>query len=402
MSDVMLAGMSDVQITQSLAHYEAIIERGLKTFVEVGNALLAIRDSRLYCKDYATFEDYCQKRWGMDRTYAHRTIDAAKVMRNLLSMGNISAPMTLSNSQYTITVKPVNERQVRPLTRLESPEQQREAWQRAVETAPNGKPTGEHVKRIVLEMTREPEPEVMVLPAIKSPRLIVSFAEDMPQVGSESVDLIITSPPYNLGGDSWPMGGSGRTVRNDGIGYMDDVTEEAYQEWQIECLLEMYRVAKVGASLFYNHKVRSVAGGIIHPLDWLRGERNPWTIRQEIIWDRGSTHNHSASLFWPEDERIYWMTKGLPALPSRPVGMSTVWRFHGPVAGTWHPAPFDEELPRRCIKAVGRDGITVLDPFAGRCTTLKVALEYGYDAIGVDLSAEYLERARRDNGWTSG
>jgi len=234
----------------------------------------------------------------------------------------------------------------------------------------------------------------------RSPRLIVSHAEDMPEVESESVDLIITSPPYNLGGNSWPMGGDGREPRADGIGYADDLDEFAYQDWQVQCLIEFYRVAKFGASLFYNHKVRNVRGGIVHPMDWLRDERNPWIVRQEIVWDRGSTHNHNESLFWPEDERLYWMTKGKPTLPNRPVGMSNIWRFHGPVAGTWHPAPFSEELPKRCIMAVGREGITVLDPFAGSCTTCKVALEYGYHAIGVDMLGEYLERAAQEYGWT--
>jgi len=225
--------------------------------------------------------------------------------------------------------------------------------------------------------TREKRPEKVQAP---SPTLIVSRAEDMPEVESESVDLIITSPPYNLGGNSWPMGGDGRRHREYGIGYRDEMEERAYQEWQLACLHEMFRVAKQGASLFYNHKVRNHRGTIIHPMDWLGDEHNPWTIRQEIIWDRGSTHNHNPALFWPEDERIYWMTKGKPTLPNRPVGMSAIWRFHGPVAGTWHPAPFGEKLPRQCILAVGRDGITVLDPFAGSCTTCKVALEYGYNA----------------------
>lgn len=243
-------------------------------------------------------------------------------------------------------------------------------------------------------------PKLALAPSDRSPRLIVARAEDMPQVETESIDLIITSPPYNMGQDPWPMGGDGRLPRENGIGYTDERSEDEYQAWQLDVFIELYRVAKQGASFFYNHKVRSQKGEIIHPMDWLRNGRNPWMIRQEIIWDRGSTHNHSATLFWPEDERIYWMTKGKPTLPDRPVGRSTVWRFHGPVADTWHPAPFDKKLPRRCIEAVGRNGIVVLDPFAGSCTTLAVALEYGYDAIGIDISAEYLEKARRENGWT--
>jgi len=254
-------------------------------------------------------------------------------------------------------------------------------------------------KREMRRIGRDAAPEPVAEIAKRQPRLIVASADNT-TLDAESVDLIITSPPYNLGESHWPMGGNGRTPRDEGIGYRDSMPEDEYQRWQVACLREFYRIAKPGASLFYNHKVRSRDGGILHPMDWLRNTGNPWTIRQEIIWDRGSTHNHSATLFWPEDERIYWMTKGNPELPNRPVGASTVWSFHGPVVGTWHPAPFCDELPRRCMNAVGRAGITVLDPFAGSCTTLKVALELGYDAIGVDVCFEYLSRAARENGWT--
>ena len=136
---------------------------------------------------------------------------------------------------------------------------------------------------------------------------------------------------------------------------------------------------------------------LIHPTAWL-GRVEGWTLRQEIVWDREVTHNHSATLFWPVDERVYWLTKGKPRLEG-PIGMPTVWRFHGPRPHTWHPAPFVEELPRRCLEAVGRPGIVVLDPFAGSCTTLKAAAGMGYEAIGVDRCAEYLERAKVENGW---
>jgi DNA modification methylase len=235
------------------------------------------------------------------------------------------------------------------------------------------------------------------VPATKSPRLIVASADNT-HLGSESVDVIITSPPYNLGKDNWAMGGNGRTTWT-GIEYSehkDTMKEGDYQKWQIACLQEMYRVAKPGASLFYNHKVRQVNGGIIHPLQWL--QMSEWTIRQEIIWDRGSTHNHVPNLFWQHDERIYWMTKGKPTLPDRPIGKPSIIKII-PSVNTWHPAPFSEELPKTLLEAVGRDGITVLDPFAGSCTTLKIALEFGYNAIGVDISSEYLETARKENGW---
>jgi DNA modification methylase/ParB-like chromosome segregation protein Spo0J len=234
------------------------------------------------------------------------------------------------------------------------------------------------------------------LPSPRAPQLFVGSAEALP-LASESIGLIITSPPYNLGGNRWQMGWDREPRR--GVGYGDAMSEGDYQNWQLAVLRELHRVAEPGASLFYNHKVRQRAGEIVHPLDWLRNDLNPWLLRQEIVWDRLSTHNHEPTLFWPHDERIYWLTKGKPALPDRSIGMPTVWRFHGPKPGTWHPAPFPEALPRRCIQAIGRPGVTVLDPFAGSCTTLKVALELGYDTIGVDVSIEYLGRARQKNGW---
>lgn len=255
------------------------------------------------------------------------------------------------------------------------------------------------VKQINEEREREAKPKPIANTDLQ-PRLIVGFAENMYTVDDESVDLIITSPPYNLGHDSWPMGGNGRQPRQNGIGYKDSMDEAEYQEWQLVCLVEMYRVAKPGASLFYNHKVRQSDGRVIHPMKWLNSPKNPWTLRQEIIWDRGSTHNHNSYLFWQHDERIYWLVKGKsPTFPNRPIGMSTIWSFHGPVSGTWHPAPFSEELPKRCIEALGHDGITVLDPFAGSCSTVKVALSFGYNAVGIDVNREYLEKAKEENGW---
>jgi len=120
-----------------LSELENVIDAGLKTFVDVGNALLEIRDSRLYREGWGTFEEYCQDRWGWQRNYANKMISAATVVNNL---GTI------------VPISPATESQTRPLTSL-PPEAQRQAWQTAVETAPNGKVTAAHVKSVVDEMT---------------------------------------------------------------------------------------------------------------------------------------------------------------------------------------------------------------------------------------------------------
>ncbi len=112
---------------------EAIIEGGLQTFIEVGNALLEIRDSRLYRQQFGTFEDYCHERWQMTHRRANQLIGAAEVIHNL---GTV------------VPVQPTSERQLRPLTGLE-PEEQREAWNQAVNDSSNGKPTAKDVEAAV-------------------------------------------------------------------------------------------------------------------------------------------------------------------------------------------------------------------------------------------------------------
>lgn len=116
-----------------LDQYEAIIERGLQTFYEVGQALIEIRDKQLYRADYSTFESYCNERWEMSGRRAYQLIDASLVFNNV------------NNSSHT---PPATEAHTRPLVNLQ-PEQQRQAWNTAVETAPAGKVTAAHVQRVV-------------------------------------------------------------------------------------------------------------------------------------------------------------------------------------------------------------------------------------------------------------
>ncbi len=113
---------------------EAVIERGLNTFTEVGAALSEIRDTRLYRETHKTFEEYCQERWRMSKTYATRLVQSAEVVANLVPMG---------------TVLPETERQARPLAALKDPEQQRQAWTQVIEAAGDKGITAKEVQKIV-------------------------------------------------------------------------------------------------------------------------------------------------------------------------------------------------------------------------------------------------------------
>lgn len=72
-----------------LQSLESVIERGKKTFVEVGTALMQIKDGRLYRIGFETFEDYCQSRWGFSRQFASLQIKSAEIATALSSILDI-------------------------------------------------------------------------------------------------------------------------------------------------------------------------------------------------------------------------------------------------------------------------------------------------------------------------
>jgi hypothetical protein len=145
-----------VDESKRLIALEQTIKQGLDTFVEVGEALLEIRDSRLYRIEHGTFEEYCKGKWGMSRFHAYNLINGSKATKNV------------DHGQH----KPTTERQARPLTKL-PPEDQPKAWQKAVEIAGNEQPTAKQVTQAVVEIsksydkTMEANEEMLKLPKYK-------------------------------------------------------------------------------------------------------------------------------------------------------------------------------------------------------------------------------------------
>ncbi|MFA5445552.1 MAG: hypothetical protein WC262_11340, partial [Bacteroidales bacterium] len=137
MSDI--ANIITLDERSRLYQLEETIRQGLNTFVDVGNALLEIRDKRLYRQDYSTFEDYCREQWGFSKNYANKLIASTEAVLNL---GTI------------VPILPKTESQARPLTSLE-PEEQIEAWKRVITSTPEGKVTAAIVLKAVKEVERE-------------------------------------------------------------------------------------------------------------------------------------------------------------------------------------------------------------------------------------------------------
>ncbi len=69
--------------TDTLTQCEKVIAQGLDTFVDVGRALMAIRDDKLYRASHKTFANYCQERWGFSYRRAAQLIEASGVNENV-------------------------------------------------------------------------------------------------------------------------------------------------------------------------------------------------------------------------------------------------------------------------------------------------------------------------------
>jgi hypothetical protein len=126
-----------------LARHEATIDRGLDTYIAVGEALMAIRDQRLYRQTHRGFDAYVRERWPQFQTrrQADRLIAAASVAADLRPIG--------------LTV--ANESQARVLAPL-APEERRQAMQAATAANPNGQPTAKQISAAVQAIRPAQEP----------------------------------------------------------------------------------------------------------------------------------------------------------------------------------------------------------------------------------------------------
>ena len=202
------------------------------------------------------------------------------------------------------------------------------------------------------------------------------------QLPDECVDLVVTSPPYNLRSGGRCRGWPGYD------GYGDDRPHDEYVAWQQECLREMYRVIKPTGAIFYNHAPRIHKG-----VQWRHEDiLEPFDVRQTVIWHRAGGVNHNPQYLSPSYEYIYVMAKpGFQVAADWTMG--DVWKMQQEKR-RWIPEvpAFPVQLPQNAIRATGAK--IVLDCFMGSGTTAVAAVLEGADYIGIEQSARYCAVAR--------
>jgi len=216
----------------------------------------------------------------------------------------------------------------------------------------------------------------------------------MKQIPNENVDLVITSPPYNLKnstGNGMKDGRGGKWANAALVegydNYNDNLPYDVYVKWQRNCLKEMLRVIKQDGAIFYNHKWRVQNGLIQDRHEIIDG----FPVRQIIIWKRKGGINFNPGYFLPTYEVIYIITKQNFKLVPKANAVGDVWEFTQ--ARNKHPAPFPLDMITRIISSTSAD--LILDPFMGSGTTALAAKKLSRHFIGIDISENYCEMANK-------
>jgi site-specific DNA-methyltransferase (adenine-specific) len=237
---------------------------------------------------------------------------------------------------------------------------------------------------------------------------------DLSFLAPDSVQLIVTSPPYNLGKDY----GTAR----------DDATYHRYLDWVVVWSRQVWRVLEPGGRLCLNIPLdinlsfdaggkrvtqkRPVLADFTHRLV---NEEQGWLYNTTILWLEGNISRRTAWGSWLKAsdpwvntaaEAVLVLSKqkrkrdgrGKHTEISREEFMDWtlgLWQFRGENSKRWgHPAPFPEELPRRLIRMFSFTDDVILDPFLGSGTTCRAAQELGRRSIGVDVNPDYCAIAR--------
>src|SRR3990172_5050752 len=232
---------------------------------------------------------------------------------------------------------------------------------------------------------------------------------EMSKMPASSIDLIVTSPPYNVGIDY-------------GDGQVDDALPyEDYLDWLDKVWVASWRVLCDGGLLCIN--VNDTCRNPYFPAHADIASRlrlAKWYLMGTIIWHKGTSLGNTAWGSWEsasspslrgQHEYIVVAGKGgkkkLPRVDGASSGpflnnngrkefldlTNEMWKF-APETNSSHPAPFPYELPSRLIRLFSFVGDVVLDPFCGSGTTLRAAKDFGREAIGIDIVEKYVAMSR--------
>ncbi len=233
-------------------------------------------------------------------------------------------------------------------------------------------------------------------------RLYCKSSERMDEIPNDSIHLMITSPPYNVGKE-----------------YDNDLTLEEYSDLLAAVLSETYNKLVTGGRACIN--IANIGRKPYIPLHMIVTDimlEIGFLMRGEIIWDKSASGGGSCA--WGS-----WMSASNPVLRDYHEYIlvfskesysknraqdkkdtiehddfinwtKSIWTFPAVNAKKiGHPAPFPVELPHRLINLYSYEGDVVLDPFCGSGTTCIAAIQNNRNYIAYDIKKEYIDLAKK-------
>ncbi len=233
--------------------------------------------------------------------------------------------------------------------------------------------------------------------------------ELMQGLRESSIDLTVTSPPYNIGKEY-------ETRRE-----IDD-----YLDWSERWIKQVHRLTRRTGAFWLNLGYLSVPGrGHAVPLPYLVWERVPFFLLQEVVWNYGAGVS-TKRMFTPRNEKFLWFVKNSGAytfnldavrdpdvkypyqkkngkLRCNPKGKNPtdVWHVPKVTSGknrasterTAHPAQFPLAVVQRIVLASSNPGELVLDPFLGSGSLAEGAVRTGRFFVGFEMRDDYVDIA---------
>ena len=222
----------------------------------------------------------------------------------------------------------------------------------------------------------------------------------MPTLKEESVDLIVTSPPYNLEKEY--------VIHNDAMPYQEYLSF-LEQTWQ-----NCYRLLKWDGRICINLgnvSVKTREFTVAHVAFQLK--KIGFNYRDHAIWNKQNIHKRTAWGSWKSPSCPYLIQpfeyilvfnkkfgkkRGTQTDLTREEFIdwtNALWSFQPETKVKEHPAPFPMELPKRLIKLYSFIGDTIFDPFLGSGTTGLVAEQLKRRWIGIEINPSFVELAKQ-------
>ena len=217
----------------------------------------------------------------------------------------------------------------------------------------------------------------------------------LPTLEAGSVDIAVTSPPYNtLPQRHKPSGlhgerrsGVNKWIQRAARGYEDNRPEPEYQSWIREVVNACASACR--GLVWVNHKVRYRDGEAIHPVRFI-----DLPIYAEVVWDRRGSMALNCRRFAPSHEGLWAFGKPHYWNDSQNTMMS-VWQISHDLDDNDHPCAFPPVIAERPIVSSCPPSGTVLDPFMGSGTTGVACARLGRKFIGIELEPKYFDIACR-------